>query len=98
MRHEMVRNILADPTFAAEIENVATIEELQAAFQARGAVLTLEEVEEICVAVAKTGDELDETSLESAAGGIAPWLAAKVAVAVAIGVTAAYYKIKSIKK
>lgn len=101
MTNEMrikVREILEDASFNAEIEETNSLEAVHAALTARGADVTMEEMESVLdemaaeVKMPAVDDELSEEELEAVAGGVTMF-----AIAILFGITVAllvYYMTK----
>ena len=74
MMMEKMNGLFTDKTFAEEMKNLTTAEELRAAIAARGVDLTDEEFEELLQECAKYAgeEELTDEQMENTNGGIGP--------------------------
>ena len=95
---EQLSKLFQDEAFKAEVSELKTAEELQAAFARHGVNITKDEVIDLCGAIAQQMDkgdeeELNEEALENVSGGIAFSLIALGVVcigAVALGIWNGY--------
>jgi hypothetical protein len=66
-----INELINSEEFADEIENLETIEELQAAFKNHGVEMTADEIIDLGTKIAVSGDgEISEDDLKNVAGGV----------------------------
>ena len=76
-RNQKLEKLLGDESFIRELDTAQTREQIQEIYRKHGVELSREEVDAFLAVATSDGAELDETALETVAGG-AYWTAARV--------------------